>query len=153
MVLGGGERKPDLEELGGSLEGLAGGDLDEGGDQGLLLRSRRGIACHGGESRLDTIFFFRSPAGGLVSRVRWAWDLGGWVWEVRKREVEESVRVMKTTSRRQMDEFFVTIKNDTVDFAIIETKGKNLEKEIASSLAILKNVHRHSLLIKLKHYF
>jgi hypothetical protein len=67
--------------------------------------------------------------------------------------VEESVRVMKTTSRRQMDEFFVTIKNDTVDFAIIETKGKNLEKEIASSLAILKNVHRHSLLIKLKHYF
>jgi hypothetical protein len=78
MVLGGGERKPDLEELGGSLEGLAGGDLDEGGDQGLLLRSRRGIACHGGESRLDTIFFFRSPAGGLVSRVRGAWVLG-WV--------------------------------------------------------------------------
>lgn len=61
----------------------------------------------------STRFFTRSPAGGLVSRVRWAWDLGGWVWEVRKREVEESVRacgVMKTTSRRRMDEFFVTTK-------------------------------------------
>ena len=48
LGLGGRKRKPNLEELGGSVGGLAGGDLEEGGDQGLLLRGRRGIAGHGG---------------------------------------------------------------------------------------------------------
>lgn len=58
----GGGRKPDLEELGGSLGGLASGDLEERGDQGLLLRGRRGIARHDGEVALRGFFFFPSPA-------------------------------------------------------------------------------------------
>ena len=46
---GGRNETTDLEELGGRLGRLAGGDLEEGGDEGLLLRLRRGSAGHGGE--------------------------------------------------------------------------------------------------------
>lgn len=51
-------RKTNLEELGGSLGGLAGGDLEEGGDEGLLLRGRRRIAGHGGVVSSAGFFFF-----------------------------------------------------------------------------------------------
>ena len=69
------KRKPNLEELGGSVGGLAGGDLEEGGDQGLLLRGRRGIAGHGGVVA-STGFFPPCSCGLLVSRVRWVGGVG-----------------------------------------------------------------------------
>jgi hypothetical protein len=80
----------NLEELGGRVGRLAGGDLEEGGDEGVLLGGRRGNASHGGRRGggpvLLSVFGRRVCVGwGLVGLVGEEWERSDGRWEVERK--------------------------------------------------------------------